>query len=84
MSETDQATGTLIRVNHGAREMWHHSVEFDGYEHETACGQSFECHEVNCVLLEISAWGDIYKQRCCDECAGSVRSLSPGGERDAE
>jgi hypothetical protein len=79
---TPDAPGTAIRVDHGARETWHHSVAFDGYEHETACGQGIGPAPVLDVEMDVSAWPDLEGMTagCCDECAGSVRSLIGTGE----
>jgi hypothetical protein len=51
---TEQAPGTLIHVDHGSRETWHHSVAFNGYEHETACGLAVGCGATNEVRMEIA------------------------------
>lgn len=79
---TEQAPGTLILVDHGTRETWHHSVSFDGDEHATACGQGISCSAVNEVQMNISEWFDLETRRCCDECAGSVRSLATNDEQE--
>ena len=85
---TEDAPGTLIRVDHGDRRTWHHSVTFDGYTHGTACGLEVECDEFDELLREISEWTGLETEQCCDECAGSVRSLLPDepetGEIDPE
>jgi hypothetical protein len=73
---TDSAPGTLILVDHGSRMTWHHSVSFDGYEHGTACGQGVS-HAVDEVRMDLEEWADLDAASCCDECAGSVRSLVP-------
>ncbi len=70
------AEGTLIRVDHGDRKTWHHSVSFDGYEHETACGQVLTCDRFDELRREIADWDDLESTACCDECAGSVRSMA--------
>ena len=77
---TESAPGTLILVDHGSRTTWHHSVVFNGYEHETACGRAVGCGATDEVRLEIADWHDLDRKSCCDECAGSVRSLSPDAE----
>lgn len=83
MSEaTEDAPGTLILVDHGSRETWHHSVAFDGYTHSTACGQGIGAGSATLeVRMEIADWHDLDSRDCCDECAGSVRSLQPDTER---
>lgn len=81
---TEQAPGTLILVDYGTRETWHHSVSFDKWEHATACGQAIGCGATNEVRMDISEWFDLETHRCCDECAGSVCSLAPGNERRQE
>lgn len=78
---TEQAPGTLILVDYGTRETWHHSVSFDKWEHATACGQAIGCGATNEVLMNISEWFDLQTRRCCDECAGSVRSRVSGTDR---
>jgi len=75
---SEQAPGTLIRVDNGRRDTWHHSVAFDGYRHETACGMAVD--EVGEVEMDLSEWFDREEFRC-DECAGSVRSLCPDSDR---
>ena len=83
---TEQAPGTLILVNHGCRTTWHHSVSFDGsnqgHDHGTACGQAIDCDAIKEVRMELAEWNDLDKKSCCDECAGSVRSLAPNTEAD--
>jgi len=76
--DTEQAPGTLIHVDHGPRETWHHSVAFDGYQHETACGQAVDCDEFDELRMDIAEWDDLNSKHCCDECAGAVRSLHTG------
>ena len=73
---SESAPGTLILVDHGSRLTWHHSVSFDGREHGTACGQGVS-DAVDEVRLDILEWANLDKTSCCDECAGSVRSLVP-------
>lgn len=78
MTVVEKVRGTLIRADHGSRKTWHHSVEFDGFDtHETACGQSVECEEFDELIMEIEEWDQLDPNLCCDECAGSVRSLLP-------
>lgn len=85
MSGSERAPGTLIHVDHGSRETWHHSVWFDGVQtHETACGQYVNCDEFDDLRMDISDWPDLDPKDCCDECAGSVRSLSTDTEQDGE
>lgn len=81
---TKDAPGTLIRVDHGTRQTWHHSVAFDGYTHGTACGQAVDCDEFDELRMDLSDWSDFDPQECCDECAGSVRSLCPELDRDGD
>jgi len=69
------APGTLVRVSHGSRSTWHHSVRFNGYEHDTACGQTAACEAVESVDLDLDSWRSLDDRTCCDECAGSVRAL---------
>ena len=73
--DSEQAPGTLILVDHGSRKTWHHSVHFDGYDHGTACGMAVDCDDVRHVCIDLSEWSDLDTSECCDECAGSVRSL---------
>jgi hypothetical protein len=84
-NETNQATGTAILVEKPnlACPFWHHSVEFDGYEHTTACGMTVDCDEINEVLMDtVEGWNEeIGPANRCPECHGSVRSLQPAANR---
>jgi len=76
------APGTAILVSDDAvdtdRPFWHHSVEYDGYHHVTACGLEIDVEQgVNDVLMELpDDWNDeVGPSNRCPECHGSVRSL---------
>ena len=76
------APGTAICVDHGARKTWHHSVAFDGTEHETACGQGIFPEAVLDVEMDLAAWDDLEDAEAletgrCDESTGSVWALVP-------
>lgn len=81
MSESNaDPTGTLILADEPARPLrWHHSVEFDGYTHTTACGRVLDTSvEIRDVLLDpVRGWAEHVKPaNGCPICHDSVRGLN--------
>jgi hypothetical protein len=72
---TEQATGAIIRRPGSGQTDWHHSVEFDGYEHATACGETVDCDDIQQVKMDLAEWANFAPRECCDECGASIRSI---------
>ena len=48
----DDVPGTLVLVDESGRSLeWHHSVEFDGVEHRTACRRDVGTENVRDVMM---------------------------------
>lgn len=83
-----EPTGTLILADETGRSLtWHHSVEFDGYIHTTACEREVECDDIRDVELEPrEAWRKhVTPNNGCPTCHDSVRESpkvrTDGGQR---
>jgi hypothetical protein len=50
--------------------MWHHSTDFDGCTHETACGRSVDCDEVRDTERDVREHMEGIASRgdCCIRC----------------
>ena len=82
-------TGTAILVDmpDSDRDIWHHSVAFDGYDtHTTACGMHVYCGRVEEVGMDpFETWEEqVRAADRCPECHGSIRSLHTGSEQEAD
>jgi len=78
MSDDDVHTGTLILTSQPGRSLtWHHSVEFDGYVHTTACGRTVDCDNIHTVELDpIETWHEtVTPSDGCSSCYDSVQEL---------
>ncbi|WP_138006550.1 hypothetical protein [Halalkalirubrum salinum] len=77
-------SGTLILSDEPARPLrWHHSVEFDGYKHTTACSRVIDCDDIRDVFLDpVDEWNKRVKPaNSCPTCHDSVHQR---GEFNAE
>jgi len=74
---TDDAPGTLVLADEPHRSLtWHHSVEFDGFEHTTACGRELNVEHVQDVILgdPRDDWAEwVPPTDGCPDCHRSVR-----------
>lgn len=89
-SGVERARGTLILADEFGRPLqWHHSVEFDGYTHTTACGREIDpSDDVREVLMDdpVDDWSaNVKPANSCAACHRSVRALrvrdNPGTEK---
>ena len=77
----DGPSGTLILADESMRNLtWHHSVEFDGYKHTTACGRDVGCDDIRDVVMNpVDGWHkNVTPNNGCPSCYDSVH-----GGRDA-
>ena len=75
MSEESDVSGTLVLADEPARRItWHHSIEFDGYRHTTACEREIHCDHIRDVFLDpVEAWHKRVKPaNSCPSCYDSV------------
>ncbi len=72
-ADAGEVKGTLIlATDRGQSPTWHHSVDFDGDVHTTACGSSIQCSEVEEVELDVSSGVLEDADRVCSTCDESV------------
>lgn len=87
----DEPTGTLILVDQTGRSLtWHHSVEFDGYVHTTACDRVIDCDDIRDVEMghPREAWRkNVTPNNGCPTCHRSVHEdldvRTDGGQVEA-
>lgn len=75
----DEIPGTLIKVTASFDEdapEWHHSVEFDGYIHQFACGETTGSVHIDQVLMDIPT--NLETGNTCSEC----KAATLGGDHD--
>lgn len=71
-------TGTAILADERGRSLeWHHSVEFDGFVHKTACDRVIDTDDVRDALVELpEAWNrEVARTDGCSTCSRSISDL---------
>lgn len=87
MSADDEVEGTLILSDETARSLsWHHSVEFDGHTHTTACRREIDCDDIRDIELDPrDAWrSNVTPSNGCPTCYDSVFGLRQFSDEEQE
>lgn len=72
--------GTLIKTapdaEVGGSSLWHHSLDFDGERHTTACGRDFAC-QGSVVDVQMDVPDELDGGNICYECASADTPRQP-------